>query len=177
MNLDIRTIKPTDYKKAHAFQCEYLDTEDFRDFVHRVEANPDLYFVASDGDELVGVCYGHPPKKGQSTINLQGIAVNLDVTKRYARVGIGSNMMQVFEGAVKRKGYSKIGVGAADDPKVEHFYLKNGFKPCELVAKSGYEELARVQIDNFTDGKILQQALRQKYDALEVIFIFEKSVV
>ena len=177
MELEIRPIRQDEYQRTHAFQCEYLDAESFQDFARRIEANPDLYLVAFYDDELVGICYGHPSEKDTAAISLQGIAVNLDEKKGYARVGIGSKMMRVFESTVRRRGYKKIGVGSADNQKVEHFYLKNEFKPCELVAKGSlYRELDRVKIDDYELGKAKQQELRQKYDAIEVIFIFEKSI-
>lgn len=175
--LIIRSIQKEDYEKAHAFQCEYLDYESFDECVARMEANPGLYLTAFHEEELVGICYGHPSNRGESAINLQGIAVNLDESKSYARKGIGSALMKQFEKAVKEKGYHKIGLGCADDLKVEHFYLKNGFYPFELVAKSEQgEEHARVNVSDYARGKGIQEQLRQKYKPKEVIFIFEKQI-
>ncbi|GMA60394.1 N-acetyltransferase [Alicyclobacillus fastidiosus] len=175
--IEVRTIEQHDYERAHAFQSEYLDREKFPEFVQRVAANPDLYFVAVNGDELIGICYGHPSKKDESVITLQGIAVDLNETKGYARVGIGSRMIRVFESAVKTRGYRKIAVGSADDPTVEKFYLKNGFKPTELVAKGlHYEEYERISIDDYEVGNVRREELWRKYAPKEVIFIFEKSI-
>ena len=103
--------------------------------------------------------------------------MNLDGRKDYARRGIGSKLISHFEEAVKRKGNDQMGVGSADDLKVEHFYLKNGFKPCELVAKgANHEEYERVTINDYESGKLQQQTLRKKHNAKEVIFIFEKLI-
>lgn len=177
MNIKIRQIREEDYKKAHQFQCEYLDEESFEDFIERIEANPDLYFIALDNEELVGICYGHPSDKVKDAINLQGIAVNLDETKGYARKGIGSKLMIAFEKTVKQKGFDKIDVGSADDLKVEKFYLKNDFKPYQLVAKGpNHEEFERVNINDYDSGKKKQEELRKKHKPKEVIFIFEKSI-
>lgn len=166
-----------DYKKAHQFQCEYLDKESFEDFIRRVEANPDLYLISLDNEELVGICYGHPSDKVKDAVNLQGIAVNLDEMKGYARKGIGSKLMRAFEKAVKQKGFHKIDVGSADDLKVEKFYVKNGFKPYQLVAKGpNYEEFERVNINDYDSGKKKQEELRKRHKPKEVIFIFEKSI-
>jgi predicted N-acetyltransferase YhbS len=178
MKIAIRTIEKQDYEQAHALQCEYLDGESFAEFEERVQANPDLYVVAADGGDIVGVCYGHPSKRTAASVNLQGIAVNLDDKKPYARAGIGSKLIHAFERAVKeRGGYGTIGIGSADDPKVETFYLKNGYHPMELVAKNAlYEELARVRVDDYESGNATREALRRKYDAQEVIYIFEKAV-
>src|SRR5690606_12250743 len=126
-------------------------------------------------EELVGICYGQPSV--ESTILLQGIAVNLDESKGYARKGIGSALISKFENIALLKGYKKIGVGAADDSKVENFYLKNGFNPYELVAKGlHHEEYERVMISNYEYGKKTQMELRRKYQPHEVIFIFEKII-
>jgi GNAT superfamily N-acetyltransferase len=177
MNIVIRQIGEADYKKAHQFQCEYLDEESFEDFVKRVEANPDLYLIALDNKELIGICYGHPSDKVKDAINLQGIAVNLDETKNYARKGIGSKLMREFENVVKMNGFHKIDVGSADDLKVEKFYLKNGFQPYQLVAKGpSHEEFERANINDYDSGKKKQEELRKKYKPKEVIFIFEKSI-
>jgi GNAT superfamily N-acetyltransferase len=177
MNIVIRPIQNEDCQRVHAFQCEYLDNESYNDFVTRIQANPDLYLVAFDEDELVGICYGHPSNKYESAINLQGIAVNLDERKSYARKGIGSMMIEEFEKAVKVKGYKKIDVGCADDTKVERFYLKNRFHPYELVAKDQYHtEYERVKISNYEFGQITKEELRKKYRPKEVIIIFEKLI-
>lgn len=177
MNLIIKVINRENYERAYAFQCEHLDAEDFPDFIHRVSQNPDFYLIAIIDDELVGICYGHPSPKEMLAISLQGIAVNQDKTKPYARTGVGSNMIHSFEDAAKNRGYEKISLGSADDYKVEHFYLKNGYKPIELVAKGpNHEEFERVQVDSYEDGNVLREKLRRKYKTKEVIYIFEKWI-
>ncbi|MFC4808577.1 GNAT family N-acetyltransferase [Paenibacillus sp. GCM10023250] len=177
MGKEIRLLAETDYEQAHAFQCEYLDRESFEEFVRRARSDPGLYFVTVDGREVVGVCYGSPSKKHPAAVNLNGIAVNLDSTKHYARAGLGTSMLRVFENAVKRKGYRTIGVGSADDPKVEAFYLKNGFAPIELVAFGpNMEQLERVREDDYASGLLRREELRRKFNPREVIFIFEKNV-
>lgn len=175
--MQIKVIEVNDYERAHQFQCEYLDEEPYADFIKRVESNPDLYFVAIQRGDVVGICYGYPPDEGNSDIVLQGIAVSLDETKGYARTGIGSKMILTFENTIRKRGYKRITVGSADDPKVEAFYLKNGFKPMELVAKDiQYQEIERVDVDNFETGNVIREGLRLKHNLREVIFIFEKGI-
>ncbi|MBS4200975.1 GNAT family N-acetyltransferase [Bacillus sp. FJAT-49732] len=177
MNIEIQTIKKENYEIAHDFQCEYLDDESFQDFSFRVECNPDLYLIAMNEQELAGVCYGHPSNRDEQAIQLQGIAVNLEEEKGYARKGIGSKLIADFEKTAKRLGYKKLDLGSADDVKVEKFYLKNGFQPSELVAKnSNHEEYERVKIDDYETGKKVQEQLRMKYNPDEVIFIFQKQM-
>lgn len=175
MDIKIRQVREDDYEKVHQFQCKYSDKEPFEDFVERVKANPDLYLIALDNEELVGICYGRPFDGAKDNMELQGIAV--DEEKGYAGKGIGSRMLREFEKTVKNRGFHKISVGSADDPKVEKFYLKNGFKPCQLVAKGpNHEELERLNINNYDSGKKKQEELRKKHEPKEVIFIFEKPI-
>lgn len=173
----IRNIQKKDYKQAHKFQVEYLDDEAYENFTKRVESNPDLYLCALDGDMVIGVCYGHSSQKIKDAIQLQGIAVNLDTTKGYSRQGIGSKMIKIFEQAVKKRRCNKIDVGSADDVKVEKFYLKNGFKPYELVVFGPeHKEIKRVNVDDYESGKVKQAELRKKCNPKEVIFIFKKMI-
>lgn len=177
INLEIRALKEKDYRRVHKFQSEYLDQESFKDFIKRVRANPHLYLVAFEGNSLVGLCYGHPSDRVKSAVNLQGIAINLDETKGYARKGIGSKLIEKFAEVAKKKGFKKIGVGSSNDLKAENFYLKNGFKPYELVAKGkSHKELERVKIKDYKSGKITQGKLRKKHKSKEVIFIFGKII-
>ena len=176
MKIAIRPIKQSDFKKVHKFQCQYVDEESYEDFLKRFNANPDLYIGAFKEEELVGICYGHPSKKVKSSINLQGIAVDLD-KRGIARKGIGSRLINHFGNISKSKGFSKLTVGSADDPKVENFYIKNGFYPVGLAAKGkNHEEYERVKINDFKTGKIKQEELRKKHNPHEVIFFFDKEV-
>ncbi|WP_308639725.1 GNAT family N-acetyltransferase [Paenibacillus silvisoli] len=173
----IRRIHPEDYERAHAFQCEYLDPESFENFNERLANHHDLYFAAYVADELIGVCYGNPSRRNETLINLQGIAVTHEEGKQLLRTGIGSRLIAQFEDAVRSKGYRSIGLGSAEDLKVERFYVKNGYLPIELVAKGPqHQEYERVPVADYEAGKELQQELRRRHDASEVIFIFEKTL-
>ncbi|MCC3373810.1 hypothetical protein [Cohnella sp. REN36] len=85
MDVDIRPVREEDDASAYAFQCEYLDRESRADFANRMEAGRDWYLGAFLAGELVGVCYGAPSRREAGTAQLQGIAVNLDETRRLAR--------------------------------------------------------------------------------------------
>ncbi|QHT62760.1 GNAT family N-acetyltransferase [Paenibacillus lycopersici] len=177
MTIDIRPIRAEDYAAAHAFQCEYLDRESYEEFEARAKANPDLYLAAFAGGELIGIVYGHPSRREAGAAALQGIAVTLDETKRLARTGIGSRLIASFEEAVRRRGLREISLGAADDLKVELFYVKNGYLTNELVAMNAdYEQLERAPIADYASGKERQEQLRSKHQAHQVIFIFGKIV-
>ncbi len=174
MNLIVRTIKPKDFKAAYRLQSEYLDSEMFEEFVHRVDENPELYLIALDDAKVIGVCYGKEHRHLDSTAVLEGIAVNLNERHGYARKGVGSKLLEHFKGAVKEIGLGRVSVGSAEDPKVEHFYLKNRFKPKELVAKDEKgNDISRVSIGDYELGKIERERLRKRLIAKEIIFIFD----
>lgn len=177
MEIEIRAIRAEDHAVAHAFQCDYLDRESYEEFLQRSTGNPDLYLAAFAGDELVGIVYGHPSRRDASTAALQGIAVTLEETKQLARTGVGSRLNAAFEEAVRRRGMRRIDLGAADDLKVERFYLKNGYNPYELVAMdANYEQVERAAVADYASGKELQEQLRTKHQAQQVIFIFDKII-
>lgn len=177
VSVTINPVQAADYADVYAFQQEYLDSEPYEAFIQRVEHPSALYFAAYQGQQLAGIIYGEPSRRAEHQYLLQGVAVNLDTALGLARQGIGSRLMQTFESAARLAGGHFIGVGSADDLKVEHFYLKNGFQPIELVAKSvDYRELERVSIHNYEAGKQLQEQLRAKHSAHEVIFIFDKAL-
>lgn len=181
-HLSIRPINEAHMAEAHAFQCEYLDNETLSQFKARLEANPQLYIAAFDLDQptteqLVGICYGQPSPRRRGVLQLQGIAVQLDASKAYARKGIGSALLQHFEQCASQQHYNLIDLGCADDVGVEYFYMKNGYHPVELVAKNiNGEDIERVAVHGYAQGKVLKEKLRQKHEAFEVIIIFEKSI-
>ena len=173
----IRPVEAGDLAAVHPFQCEYLDRESAEDWLRRVESHPGMYLAAFAGADLAGICYGHPSRHREGAADLQGIAINLDRGKPYARRGIGSRLLRAFERACAERGFRRIGVGSADDPKVESFYRTNGYRPVEIVAKdAGGRELERMAVrpDEADRAEARKEALRRKHGAAEVIFICEK---
>jgi len=179
LTVRIRQVDKADLPVVHPFQCDYLDRESADDWLRRVEANPGLYLAAFDGENIAGVCYGHPSRRSEGTAVLQGIAVNLDTAGPYARRGIGSRLLRAFERSCAARGFRRIGVGSADDPKVEAFYRKNGYVPVEIVAKDAEcRELERVKIpaEEAERADERREALRRKTGAAEVNIIFGKEL-
>jgi len=71
----------------------------------------------------------------------------------------------------------EISLGSADDPKVEAFYYKNGYRPIEIVAKDkAGNELERVKIDQKAGYEKEREELRRRHNPQEAIFIFEKRL-
>lgn len=120
---------------------------------------------------------GEPSRRVPGAFAVQGVAVDLTPAKQCARRGIGSALLRAFGREAASLGYRLLDVGAADDERVERFYLKNGFLPYELVAKGtdGLER-ARAPIADYREGKRLQHELRNRHEAGEVIFIFRKPL-
>ncbi|MEE8808718.1 MAG: GNAT family N-acetyltransferase [Lactimicrobium sp.] len=49
------------------------------------------------------------------------------------RKGIGSNIIQDLQNALKQAGFERIRLGwMQDNPQAEHFWRKNGFVPCNV---------------------------------------------
>lgn len=177
MEYIIKQIEKKHYPHVYDFQCRYLDNEPFESFLFRVTRFPDLYIIALNENSLVGICYGSPFEKDNSIMNLDGIAVFLDEDKNYGQLGIGSSMLKCFEDISVEKGFNVIGLGAADDIKVEAFYLKNNYKPIELVIKNDeFVEQARIEISSYSEGVKLKKELYRKYNPREIIFIFSKEL-
>jgi len=177
MNIEIRPITTeADEKAVYPYQCGYSHiVEGFDDFVRRVKAAPDLYLAAFGRGVCVGICHGRPSDKAKDAIGLEIIATERPGNSDYARKGIGSRLIKEFEKAVRRRGYRWIDVGAAMG--VEGFYLKNGYRPYELVATGpNHEEYERVKVKDYESGKAKQEELLKKHKAREVIFILEKTV-
>lgn len=185
LTIDIRPVTTADEAAVHSFQCEYLDRESAAAWKKRVTDYPDLYLGAFAGEDVAGICYGRPSRHWEGAADLQGIAVNLDHRKPYARRGIGSRLLRAFERQCVQRGFSRIGVGAADDPRVEAFYRSNGYQPVQLVAKDAQgRDLERVDVpaeqaeaagaaERIVERK---EALRRKHHAAEVIVIFAKTL-
>lgn len=161
MTLTIRKVCPEDHEKVYHFQCEYLDNETYEAFLERVDPRSGIYLVAFAGDELAGICYGQPSDRKASAFCIQGIAVSLDPVKGYARKGIGSKLLAALGSIATETGYKLLDVGAADDERVEAFYIT---------------ELERVRIKDYESGKADQQRLRERHMPDEVIFIFKRQI-
>lgn len=179
--VSIAPARKKDYRRIYEFQCEYLDEESFADFTARVENHPGLYLTAFAGDRLAGICYGEISRKKNDAAAavLQGIAVDLDEKKGFARTGIGSALIRAFADAVAERGAEKIGVGSADDPKVEEFYLKNGFVPVELVVRDPrrrQEELERVPVRDLGIGRRKKLQMHKLHGRATCNLIFEKTL-
>lgn len=172
--MTIRPVETKDLERVREMQCAFLDAEDMDSFKRRVELDPGLYLAAWDGGKLAGICYGKL-KTPPGTAVLNGVCA--DLNEGYGRKGVGSALLRAFEKALRERGCKAYDAGSAPDPKVEAFYLKNGFHAVQLVAKSGDgKETTRVEVENYEQGLRKRKELHEKFGPGEVIFIFKKDI-
>ena len=187
-SLALRAIPDQDFPRALELDDEYLGSG--RDKLREWRAaRPDWLRGAYVEDELVGVCHGNERPPG--SVVLQGIAVVFN----YWRRGIGSRLIQDFEGKVFSAGITKISLGSAPDKPTESFYVKNRYRATHIMLRVAPDyprpapatktrEPDRVVDDggelrlSFSIAEYattLRDDLARAYRAHEGIFIFEKT--
>jgi hypothetical protein len=190
--MKIKLLPKKDLKKFWKMQKQYLDEYTF-DYVEKdYKKNKTLYIGAYNKDRLIGIAYGHPSKNVKSDIVLQGITVNH--IKTYSRKGTGSKILNFFENQVKKLKKKSISLGSAEG-YVEKFYLKNNYKPIELVIQVGKNKLPKnykrkykikgekedkkykwIRMTQKNYDSKLQKELKKYFNAKEVIYIFKKKI-
>jgi GNAT superfamily N-acetyltransferase len=90
-------------------------------------ARPELVVCCRGSSGVIGVCFASTEEKVDE-VGLRGIAVDA----AWAGRGIGSRLLERFEVAVRREGYTRIGLGSAHG-YVERFYLAHGYEQTELM--------------------------------------------
>jgi GNAT superfamily N-acetyltransferase len=173
MNLVIRKIKQEDLRPIYDFRSSYIDMS-FEQFTSYFNANSNYWFIAYDNAILLGYCLGKKGINIKTYMEIDEIATNVNQSEKYVRKGIGTKLIKAFEIEVWKHGFEIIGFGSGENFKTEQFYLKNNYKPIEVVAFGDKEELERVKINSYQEGKVIQENLNKKYNAKTVIFIFEK---
>jgi len=167
--VEFKVLSSNDLEAFRAIQSEYLDQWSMDFLKEQFTKFPNLYvgvFVRSK--KLVGIAYGSVNE--DDSITLQGIAVKYSLWRK----GIGSRLLSFFEEQVRKTGRHRISLGSGEG-FAEQFYLKNGYTPLEIKAKSeDGRVLATERIRDYSDGVIRREHLRQELKPKEVIFIMEK---
>ena len=171
MKVEVRKVDKNELNEFFEMQQEYLDIESFVTFHKNSTVFPDLHIGAFVDRKLVGIVYGGLRNGG---IYLRGICV--DLNGGYQRIGIGTLLLKAFETAVACRGQKKLTVGSVPNPKVENFYIRNGYTPIEIVVKGKGAEFTRKKVSGFEEGKCLKESLKRELGAEEAIFIFEKAL-
>ena len=183
------SILPEQKETARKLVSDYVGESDGEKFNEYFESHPNLAVgCTNEKGEIVGVCFGFP--RDEETVLLQGIAIHSD----YSGSGLGSKLIKLFEDAVIRAGYHKITLGSAEG-YVEHFYLKNGYRPVEyMIEVEGDDEIGPPEgfevkgsrkegnktifyISNNNGYQPEQKDLLKKHFGVsKVIFLFEKEL-
>ena len=184
-NVSFEQLANGNFWPAERLAREYLGNGDDAGLARAYATNPDLAVVCREGAAqiIIGVCFGWASGEDAS---LQGIAV---ASHRAGR-GIGSRLIRYFEDACRNHGCTRISVGSAEG-YVEHFYLKNGYRPIEfyvtldhqptIKSLDGFDVLrtrktnGRVQLNIRANGYDARQQdeIRRRLAAPEVNYIFE----
>ena len=154
----------------HSIQREYLENWTFDYLRNQFQKQPDLYVGSFlEGRGLVGIAYGVVNEEKSAV--LQGIAVRYSLWRK----GIGSRLLRFFEEWVRKKGCRSVSLGSGEGP-AEQFYLKNGYRPIEIKAKSeDGRVLSKENVYDYSDGLRKRELLRSNLKPKEVIFIMEKK--
>lgn len=183
----IKKLPRKDLVKAHVLKKKYVGRTPFSLFEKQYEKYPDLFIGCYDRGKLIGMVSGTIRKK---VVILTAIAVE----ERYWRRGIGSNMLKFFENQARKLGIKKISLGAGGE--IEKFYIKNNYKPNFLLVQVSLTNLPRnykkmgykiVKEKNYRNVKWLyiqvrkyepkvKERIKKKFNASQVIYIFEKEV-
>jgi GNAT superfamily N-acetyltransferase len=166
-----RVLVGGDLEAFRRIQSEYLDNwtpvllrEQFSKF-------PSLHVGSFLKATLVGIAYGTADLEDDSA-TLQGIAVRFSLWRR----GIGSTLLGFFEEQVRGMGIHSVGLGCGEG-FAEQFYMKNGYRPVELKAKSVDGRVLAVEpVRDYSDGLLKRERLRRELRPREVIFIMEKHL-
>ena len=185
----VKIVPESDYAKMESIAIEYLEqeTERFKAMYEKLPAAFAGYYI---DDKLVGCAYGFPSPRGDDKcFSLDGIAMEWD----YKAQGKGSKLLQFWEKCVYDLGFNRVDVGSAGG-YVEHFYLKNGYKPLELkilVEGDGWKEkqkdypfsVAELQTQGKYNKLVIKatsydemdkDAITARYGGVDSFFVFEK---
>ena len=163
--MTIRNICKEDLQNAYKLHREYVDKKPFSYFKKYYLKNPKLFVGCFQRGKLIGICWGYVRK---DTVTLNSIAVNYD----YWRKGIGSKLLKTFEKQVKKFHKRTISVGSAEG-FVEKFYMKNGYKPKLFLVRIGNRK-KYIKTEKYSPK--MKEKIKKKYNAREVIYIFEKNL-
>ncbi len=127
-DLEIHPLQESELRQAHDIKVEYLEDGSFEAWSSDWKSHPELTVSCLFEGQLIGVAYGRPSPQKDGDVILEGIAV----IQPHAGQGIGSQLLHFFERQAEKGGHSSVSLGSAGG-YVEHFYMKNGYRPVEFV--------------------------------------------
>ncbi len=195
MKYKISRLQEKDVVEVVKFHNKYLGKRDFineRELLSRLKIKNGIFLVAKDekggiiGIKLAfienDVCLG------------RGVAVD----KNFRRLGIGKELVSIFEVELKKFPRVKKYVFASSTPEGVPFHIKLGYKPLILLQSEKRDLLENIDLNKFTirekcfnkeynvyqvyleseeklDLDVLKK-LKTQYPELEITYLFEKTL-
>jgi N-acetylglutamate synthase-like GNAT family acetyltransferase len=185
--ISFECVTPETLDEAEQLARSRLDEDDVARLRPGFESNPRLAVLCRVVDgPIIGVCFG---SASGDVASIRGIAVAYE----WSGQGIGSDLIRYYQEACREAGFDRIVVGSAGG-YVEHFYMKNGFKPIEYYIPLNREptpndlegldvirirhEGEKIKLNIRAEGYDLdrKEELRRRFDASDVAYIFEMNL-
>lgn len=155
-------MQEKDIPEVINFHNNYLGERDFineRELLDRLESNRGIFLVAKDEDEkIVGiklsfiendVCLG------------RGVAVD----KNFRRLGIGKELVSIFELELKKFPGVKKYVFASSTQEGVPFHIKLGYRPSVLLQSEKKDLLENIDFNKFT---IREKCFNKEYNVYQI---------
>ncbi len=127
--MEIKLVPKKDLNKVWKLHKEYVEENStLKEIEDLYTKFPKLFVGCYSENHLIGICI---PGSFNEEIYLKGIAIEKD----YWRKGLGSKLLSFFEQQLRDLNIKEISVPSADISWVENFYLKNNYKPSQLLVK------------------------------------------
>ncbi|NLD25252.1 GNAT family N-acetyltransferase [Candidatus Dojkabacteria bacterium] len=166
----ISQMQEKDIPEVINFHNNYLGERDFineRELLDRLESNRGIFLVAKDEDEkIVGiklsfiendVCLG------------RGVAVD----KNFRRLGIGKELVSIFELELKKFPGVKKYVFASSTQEGVPFHIKLGYKPLILLQSENNVLLEGMDFNMFT---VREKLFNKEYNVYQVYLESDKEL-
>ncbi|HPR92281.1 MAG TPA: GNAT family N-acetyltransferase [Candidatus Dojkabacteria bacterium] len=163
-------MQEKDIPEVINFHNNYLGERDFineRELLDRLESNRGIFLVAKDEDEkIVGiklsfiendVCLG------------RGVAVD----KNFRRLGIGKELVSIFELELKKFPGVKKYVFASSTQEGVPFHIKLGYKPLILLQSENNVLLEGMDFNMFT---VREKLFNKEYNVYQVYLESDKEL-
>jgi len=127
-SIEIRCLRESELQRAYEINKRYLDDGPFDKWAKACREFPELCVACFREGKPIGICYGSPFSMRPGEVILDGIAV----VENFSGQGYGSQLLRFFDQQIEHEGYEAVSLGSAGG-YVEHFYMKNGYKPIEFA--------------------------------------------
>lgn len=115
--ISVRTFRDEDEQAVYKVQQETFSDqrdfqrepfEDWRHWARREPFEPELWFLASEGDELVGVCLCRPEWSGDDELGWVSV---IGVRRPWRRRGLGAALLLHAFRELRARGKTRVGLG------------------------------------------------------------------